>query len=132
VTHVVVFDGFCNLCAQSVRFILAHEKEPELKFAALQSAAGARLAREYGIDPADARTFILVSDGRCHVKSEAALRVARFLRMPWRLILSARIVPRMLRDRAYDVVARNRYRWWGRSEACMVPTPALSARFLDE
>ena len=131
-TDIVVFDGVCKLCARSVRFILAHERRPALMFASLQSAAGSRLAREFGFDPEDARTFVLVSAGRCYVKSEAALRVARFLRMPWRLIGVVRIFPRPLRDLAYDAVARNRYRWFGRRDACMVPSETVVKRFLDE
>jgi len=132
VTDVVVFDGTCRLCARSVQFILAHESAPTLRFASVQSRAGARLMREFGFDPADASTFVLVSDGRCHVQSDAALRVARFLRMPWRLLRGLRLVPRALRDAVYDAVARSRYRWFGRLDACMVPTPSVAARFLDE
>ncbi|MFO1317252.1 MAG: thiol-disulfide oxidoreductase DCC family protein [Burkholderiales bacterium] len=131
-TDVVVFDGVCNLCTRSVRFILAHEAQPVLMFASLQSPAGARLLRESGFDPGTVGTFVLVSDGSCHVKSDAALRVARFLRMPWRALAALRIVPRPLRDGVYDAVARNRYRWFGRTDACMVPSASVSGRFLHE
>jgi len=131
-TGVVVFDGVCNLCAHSVRFILAHEQHPALAFAPVQSIAGARLMREAGLDPEDARTFLLVSEGNAYVKSDAALRVARFLRMPWRLIAMLRVVPRPLRDLVYDIVARNRYRWFGRSDTCIVPSEAIRARFVAE
>ena len=88
--------------------------------------------REAGLDPEDARTFVLVSEGNAYVKSDAALRVARFLRMPWRLIAMLRVVPRPLRDLVYDIVARNRYRWFGRSDTCIVPSEAIRARFVAE
>ena len=131
-TDVVIFDGVCNLCAHSVKFILAHESEPKLRFVPLQSAAGARMMREYGFSPDDVKTFVLVSDGKPHVKSDAAIHVAAYLRGVWRLLGAIRAVPRPVRDWGYDVVARNRYRWFGRTESCMVPTPDIRARFIQE
>ena len=129
---VVIFDGVCNLCAHSVRFILDHESGPALRFVPLQSLAGARLMREYGFSPEDAKTFVLVAGGRSYVKSDAAIRVAGYLRGIWQWLAAVRILPRPIRDWAYDVVARNRYRWFGRTESCMVPTPELRARFIQE
>ncbi|QJR13767.1 hypothetical protein DSM104440_00557 [Usitatibacter palustris] len=122
----------CNLCAHSVKFILAHESAPTLRFVALQSPAGARLMREFGFSPEDAKTFVLVAGGRSYVKSDAAIRVAGYLRGIWRGLAAVRILPRPVRDWAYDIVARNRYRWFGRTESCMVPTPELRARFIQE
>ena len=122
----------CNLCAHSVRFILAHERGPILRFTPLQSRAGAQLMRRHGFDPEDARTFVLIADGQAHVKSDAAIRVAHYLRGAGRLLALLSIVPRPLRNWAYDAVARNRYRWFGRLDACMVPTPELRARFFEE
>nr|WP_281357050.1 thiol-disulfide oxidoreductase DCC family protein [Usitatibacter palustris] len=127
-----MFDGVCNLCAHSVKFILAHESAPTLRFVALQSPAGARLMREFGFSPEDAKTFVLVAGGRSYVKSDAAIRVAGYLRGIWRGLAAVRILPRPVRDWAYDIVARNRYRWFGRTESCMVPTPELRARFIQE
>src|SRR5579859_2107869 len=114
--NVVIFDGLCKFCAGSVNFILRHEAGPDLLFAPLQSAAGARLLREYRFDPNDARTFVLVADGVAYVKSAAAIRVCAHFRGAWRLLAAIRIVPRPLRDWAYDLFARNRYRWFGRRE----------------
>ena len=88
--------------------------------------------REFGFDPDEAKTFVLVADGRLCVKSEVAIRVSRFLRMPWRLIGVVRLVPRPLRDLVYDRVARNRYRWFGRQDVCMVPSESVAMRFLNE
>ena len=129
---LVIFDGVCNLCVGSVKFILRHEAGPELRFAPLQSATGARSIRELGFDPADARTFVLVEGDRAFVRSAAAIRVARYLRWPGRLLAVAWIGPRPVRDWAYDLVAANRYRWFGRTESCMVPTPELKRRFIDD
>lgn len=131
-SHIMIFDGVCHLCARSVKFILAHESAPTLRFVPTQSAAGAYLMREFGLSAADAKTFVLVVDGQPYVRSEAAIRVARYLKWPWRLLGGIRVLPRALRDRGYDVVARNRYRWFGRAESCMMPTPELRGRFILE
>jgi predicted DCC family thiol-disulfide oxidoreductase YuxK len=130
--NIIVFDGVCNLCASSVKFILRHERDDSLRFAPMQSPAGQRLMRQFGFDPDDVKTFVVIADGTAHVRSDAAIRIARHLRGAWRLLGGVRIVPRPLRDWAYDVVARNRYRWFGRKETCMVPTPDLRARFVEE
>ena len=91
-----------------------------------------RLMQEFGIDPTQMGTFVVIADGRAYVRSDAAIRVARFLRGTWKLLGLVSIVPRPIRDYAYDVVARNRYRWFGRHDACIVPTPELRKRFIDE
>jgi predicted DCC family thiol-disulfide oxidoreductase YuxK len=132
VRDVVIFDGVCNLCTHSVKFILAHEAEPKLRFVPLQSSAGARMLRDYGFSPEDAKTFVLVADGQAYVKSDAAIRVARYLRPGWRTLGVIRVFPRPFRDWVYDAVARNRYRWFGRTESCMVPTPEIRERFIQE
>ena len=131
-SDVVIFDGVCNLCVRSVKFIINHEADQLLRFTPLQSPAGARLLREYGFDPEDAKSFVLVANGKPYVKSDAAIRVARHLRGGWRLIGAIKIIPRPIRNWTYDVIARNRYRWFGRSEGCMVPTPELLSRFVEE
>src|SRR5689334_284888 len=129
-TDLMIFDGVCHLCTRSVKFILVHESAPTLRFVPLQSPAGARMMREFGLSVDDAKTFVLVVDGKPYVRSEAAIRVARYLWGPWRMLGGIRAIPRALRDWGYDLVARNRYRWFGRMEACMVPTPELRARFI--
>ncbi|WAC08645.1 MAG: DCC1-like thiol-disulfide oxidoreductase family protein [Thermodesulfobacteriota bacterium] len=130
--NVVIFDGVCKLCAHSVRFILNHESEPTLRFTPLQCPLGARLMRELGFNPVDAKTFILISDGRPYVKSDAVIRLARYFRQPWKLLGAIKIIPRAIRNWAYDAVARNRYRWFGQFDTCMVPPPELKARFVEE
>lgn len=130
--EVVVFDGVCNLCNRSVNFILRHESEPRLLFVPFQSAAGSRIMRQYGFSPEDVRTFILILGGKPYTKSEAAIQVSRFLRRPWSLLRALWIVPRPIRNWGYDLVANNRYRWFGRTESCMVPATELRARFIED
>lgn len=112
--------------------MLRHERDQALRFAPLQSPAGMRLMREYGIKPTQIKTFVVIADGKAYIRSDAAIRVARFLRSGWKLLGLIGIVPRPVRDYAYDVVARNRYRWFGRHETCIAPTPELRGRFIDE
>jgi predicted DCC family thiol-disulfide oxidoreductase YuxK len=130
IDDVIIFDGVCHLCSRLVKFILAHEVRPTLRFAPVQSPAGARMMREFGLSPEDAETFVLVVEGRAYVRSEAAILVARHLKYPWRLLGAIRVFPRALRNWGYDLIARNRYEWFGRSQSCMVPTENVRARFI--
>lgn len=130
--NLVIFDGVCNLCTHSVRFILQHETEPLFRFATVQSPTGSRLMRDLGLDPDDAETFVLIADGRAYLRSDAAIRIARDLRGAWRWLGAIKIVPRPLRDWVYDLVARKRYRWFGRTDECMVPTEETRARFIEK
>lgn len=129
---LVIFDGVCNLCAHSVRFILQCEADSTLHFVPLQSPAGARLLRQFEFDPEDVRTFVLIANNVVHVKSDAALDIAQHFRWPWRALTAFRIIPRLVRDWFYDRIALHRYRWFGRTEICMVPTPYLRARFIED
>ena len=128
---VILFDGVCNLCDASVRFVIDRDPEARFRFAPLESpAAAALLARHGRTLPAAPQAVLLVEDGRVWEGSDAALRIARRLRGPWRLAGALTAVPRPLREAAYRLVARNRFRWFGRRESCRVPTPELRARFL--
>ena len=130
--NVVIFDGVCKLCARSIKFILAHESKPALRFTPLQSPSGRRLMRECGLDVEDAKTFVLLANGKTYTKSDAAIQLARFLGGGWQLLGAVRLIPRPIRDWGYDFLARNRYRWFGRHDVCMIPTPELKARFIEE
>ena len=88
--------------------------------------------RQLGLDPEDAKTFVLIADGKPHVRSDAAIRVTRYFGGAWRLLGAIKIIPRPIRDWAYDIVARNRYRWFGRLDTCMVPTPEVRTRFIQD
>jgi predicted DCC family thiol-disulfide oxidoreductase YuxK len=127
---VVLFDGVCNLCNGLVAFLLPRDTERRLRFAALQSEAGRALLARHDLPTADLETVVLVEGGRAYTRSDAAIRIAELLGWPYRLATVARLVPAGLRDRVYDVVADNRYDWFGRRERCMIPDEDVSDRFL--
>ncbi len=129
---VVVFDGVCVLCSGWVGFLLERDARRELRFASVQSAAGAALLRQHGESPADPQTLLLVDGGRCYKQTDAIRRILAKLSLPWRLAGSALgWVPRRLRDWLYLRIARNRYRLFGMRETCLVPDLAVKERFLE-
>ena len=128
---VVLFDGVCNLCSGIVRFIIARDPQAHFQFAALTSAAAGRALDAARAVPPLPDSLVLIDDGVVFTRSEAALRIARRLTFPWPLAYGLIVLPRALRDWAYDLVARSRYRWFGRRDSCLVPTDAISARFLS-
>lgn len=129
---VVLFDGVCNLCNATVGFLIDRDPGALLRFTSLQGEAGAALLRAHGAraPEGDPDSVLLVEDGVVYAHSDAALRIARHLRAPWRWLWALRVVPRALRDAVYRFIARNRYRWFGKAETCRVPTKELRARFL--
>lgn len=131
---VMLYDGRCGLCAGSVQMILRHDRRGTLRFAALQSAHGAAVAQRHPeLNDVDSMVWVEPPDGgrpeRVYVRSAAALRAARYLGGIWRVALVAAVVPRAIRDAAYDFIARHRHQL--ASEACLVPTPDVRARFLE-
>jgi predicted DCC family thiol-disulfide oxidoreductase YuxK len=128
---VILFDGVCNLCNGFVQFVIARDPAGRFRFGPLQSAAAQRLIATSQIGEHGPDSVVLVEDGRVWTRSTAALRVVRHLHRPWPIAYGFIVVPRPLRDWVYDTVARNRYRWFGRRDVCMVPTPDLRKRFLD-
>ena len=128
---VLLFDGVCNLCSRLVRFVLDRDREERFRFASLQSETGRRYLAEHGL-PEDLDTMVLIEGGRAYVRSTAALRTARRLGLPWRLLYPLVLIPPFLRDPAYRLLARNRYRWFGKSDVCSIPTPDERARFLSD
>ena len=127
---VVLFDGVCNLCNATINFIIGHDRTGYFKFAPLQSETGERLMAEHGIDRIETDSVILVENGKAFTHSDAALRIARRLDGIWSWVYAFRVVPRFIRDAAYRLFARHRYRLFGRQDACMMPTPEIRARFL--
>ncbi|HEY3167972.1 MAG TPA: thiol-disulfide oxidoreductase DCC family protein [Candidatus Binatia bacterium] len=128
--NLVLFDGVCNLCTASVQFIIRHDQAAIFSFAPLQSEIGREICRTQGLDPADVQTFVLISRGRMLVRSDAAIEVVSRFGGAWKFLTILRLIPRVARDWIYSVVARNRYRWFGRTDACMIPTADVKARFL--
>jgi len=131
----ILFDGVCNLCNGFVQFIIRHDAAGQFRFAALQSEAAQALLAAHGqpLTPAalaDPASVVLVADGRVHTHSAAVLHIARRLGGPWRLAAVGWLLPGRCRDALYRYVARNRYRWFGRQESCLLPTPELRERFL--
>ncbi len=129
---VILFDGVCNLCNGAVQWIIRRDKKDIFRFAPLQSAVGAELTRNRHIDTDKVDSIVLIDPGTAwYVKSDAALEIARDLRgYQWLPVLFSWI-PVRLRDAAYDLVARNRYRVFGKKEQCMIPTPELQSKFLQ-
>lgn len=122
----------CNLCNGTVQFILDRDPSSHFHFASLQSDRGKALLVEHGITPSegDPDSVFLIEDGRIFDRSTAALRIARHLTLPWSLARVFLLVPAFLRDPFYKLIARNRYRWFGKTNECRIPTPALRARML--
>lgn len=129
---VLLFDGVCTLCNAAVDWLFRHDPEGKIRVGALQSAPGRALLAAHGRDPERLESLVLIEQGQVYMRSEAALRAARHLPPPWRALALLRAVPRPLRDALYDLVARHRYRWFGRRPTCRLPTPAERARFLEE
>lgn len=127
---IILFDGICVLCAGNARFVLRHDRRGHFRLAAVQSDAGQALCRRFGVDPDDPETMLVIEGARARRDSDAVLAIAEGLGWAWRALGVLRVVPRAWRDAAYRRIARNRYRLFGRREACWVPTPEQRARIL--
>ena len=127
---IILFDGVCNLCNSSVNFVIKRDTKNQFKFAALQSDIGASLIEKYGIDSSKTDSIILIDNNKAYIKSTAALRVAKYLNKGYPLLYGFMIVPKFVRNWVYDIVARNRYKWYGKKDSCMIPTPELKEKFL--
>jgi predicted DCC family thiol-disulfide oxidoreductase YuxK len=134
--HLILFDGVCGLCSRLVQFVLAHDRRAAFRFASLQSAIGQATVTRSGGNPLDLNSFYLVADfgtpeARALTRSDAALFVVSELGWPWKAMQSARVIPKALRDRMYDLVARYRYRVFGRYDQCQLPDPQFRSRFVE-
>jgi predicted DCC family thiol-disulfide oxidoreductase YuxK len=134
--HLVLYDGVCGLCNRLVQFLLAHDRRGVFSFAPLQGATARSMVARWGGSPDDLNSFYVCADfrtpaARVLTRSDAALFVARELGWPWHTLVVARILPRVLRDGVYDVVARSRYRIFGRSDQCLVPSAEFRSRFVE-
>ncbi len=127
---IILFDGVCNFCAWSVRFVIERDSRGLIRFTSLQSEAGKALLRQHGLDENQSDSFVFIEGGRAFTESTAALRVCKHLRWPWRWLRVCLMLPKFLRDPFYRVIAQNRYRWFGKSDSCLVPSPEIRARFL--
>jgi len=128
---IILFDGVCNFCNSSVNFIIRHDKKQRCKFAALQSDVGKMLSQKHGIDQSKIDSIILVENGNVYIKSSAILRITKNLNLLYPLLYGFIIIPKFIRDGVYDFIARNRYKWFGKKEACMIPSPEIKSRFIS-
>ena len=128
---IILFDGICNLCNNAVQFVLKHDKKKLFRFASLQSDFGKSILIKYGLPTDNFNSFVLILNGKAYTKSTAALSVAKMLSGPMKLLYGFIIVPAFIRNGVYNVIARNRYKWFGKKESCMLPSPDVAARFLN-
>lgn len=128
---IILFDGVCNLCNSSVQFVIERDSDNVYKFAALQSEIGQQLAKERGIDTSVVDSIILIEPGVAYyTKSTAALKIAQTFGGAWQLTKVLEWIPENIRNKVYDYIAKNRYKWYGQKDACMIPTPDLKSKFL--
>jgi predicted DCC family thiol-disulfide oxidoreductase YuxK len=127
---IILFDGVCNLCSGSVQFILKRDTKKQFRFASLQSSAGQELLKKFNLPANTFNSFVLVEEEKIYTRSTAALKIARQLK-GWSWLSVLRFVPKFIRDAVYNLIARNRYRWFGKKDECWVPTPELKSRFLE-
>ena len=128
---IILFDGVCNFCNAGVNFVIRQDKKNIFRFAALQSGIGQRLAEQYDLPKKDFDSFILIENGKVYNRSWAGLKVFNKLPWYWKWTQLFSIVPKTVRDAVYDFIARNRYKWFGKKEKCMIPTPKVCNRFLN-
>jgi len=130
---IVLFDGVCNLCDGAVNFIIKRDKHDIFRYASLQSEVGIQLAKDIGVDTSQLDTIILIDSSMTfYHKSTAALQIAKRLSGGYPLLSVFLILPKSLRDWVYDIIAKNRYKWFGKKDSCVIPTPKLKALFIDQ
>ena len=127
---IILFDGVCNLCNSAVNFVIKRDKKNAIQFAPLQSETALALLPGY-IQTEKMKSFLFIEQGKLYTQSTAALKVCRYLTGLWPLLYGFIIVPPLIRDGIYNWIARNRYKWFGQKNECMIPTPELQAKFLN-
>lgn len=127
---ILLFDGYCNLCNSSVQFVLNHEKKHEHLFTSLQSETGKDILKHYQIDATKIDSLVLIENNKAFIKSAAALRLTKYLKGLYPLLYAFIVVPPFIRNPIYDFIAKNRYKWFGKSDTCMMPDKNSANRFL--
>lgn len=128
--NVILYDGVCNLCNNTVHFIIRNDPEAHFKFASLQGVKGIELLQKYHLVNNTTGTIVYIKDGRAYVKSTAAFLVLKSLGWPWKILYVCIIIPKPIRDFMYDLVAKSRYRIFGKRNTCMIPTKEIQNRFI--
>jgi|SRR6218665_77657 len=126
---IVLFDGVCNFCNSLVNFAIRHDKKSKLRFATLQSLTGQQLKAQYGLGE-ETDSGVMIKNGKAYKYSDAAIQIARHLDWPAKMIYALKIFPGFIRQPVYRWIARNRYKWFGKKEECMVPTKEIRDRFI--
>ena len=129
--NIVLFDGICNLCNASVRFIIKRDRKNNFYFASLQGAAGQELLRKFNVETDQFNSFVLIEKNKIFTRSEAVLRVLKILGRGWKFLYAFIILPKFIRDGIYNLIAKNRYKWFGKKQECPMPLPEWKAKFLD-
>jgi predicted DCC family thiol-disulfide oxidoreductase YuxK len=129
--QIILFDGVCNLCNGAVQFVIKRDRWGKFNYAALQSSSGQQLLKEHHLPLTDFYSIVLIKNGKVYQKSRAALEIARGLSGLWPLLYTFIIVPSFIRNGIYNWISANRYKWFGRKDECMIPTPELKSRFLS-
>ena len=131
--QLILFDGVCNLCNSSVLYVIKRDKESKFLFAPLQSKIGETIINEFNIDTTQTDSILLFNPSKYNIysKSTAALQIAKSLSFPTKILAVFLNIPNLIRNWFYDYIAKNRYKWYGKKEFCMIPTPELKAKFLD-
>lgn len=127
---LIMFDGVCNLCNGFVNFIIVRDRENKFQFGSLQSPVVAGILKQHHYSTSDLSTVVLLENNKLYYQSTAVLKIARKLGGGWALLYGFIIIPRPIRDFIYNLVAKNRYKLFGRQDACMIPTPELRAKFV--
>ncbi|MGZ4048738.1 MAG: thiol-disulfide oxidoreductase DCC family protein [Bacteroidia bacterium] len=129
---IILFDGVCNLCNGAVQFVIKRDNKNQFLFASLQSEEGKQILEEHNFPENKINSFFLVENGKVYDRSTAALKVVKRLTGLWPLLYGFIIVPKFIRDGVYNWIAKNRYQWFGEKDECMVPTPELKTKFLNQ
>lgn len=127
---IILFDGVCNFCNSSVNKIIRHDKKNRFKFAALQSEIGKKLLKKYPIDSSKIDSIILIENNTAFIKSTAILKISKHMSGLYPLAYGFMIIPAFIRNIVYDFIAKNRYKWWGKKDNCMIPTQEVKSKFI--
>ncbi|HRG58989.1 MAG TPA: DCC1-like thiol-disulfide oxidoreductase family protein [Bacteroidia bacterium] len=129
---ILLFDGVCNLCNSSVLFVIKHDKNKLIKYASIQSKKGKILMNKFGVNELYFGSLIFIDNDKVYLKSAGALRVTKYLNGWWPLLYGLIIIPKFVRNKVYDYIAKNRYQWFGKKESCMVPSIEIKSLFIDD
>jgi predicted DCC family thiol-disulfide oxidoreductase YuxK len=130
-TAIILFDGVCNFCNSSVNFIIVHDKKNYFKFTPLQSDLGIKLLEKYNFDNSKTDSVILIENDNIYTKSTAALKISKHLNRLYSLLYILIIIPTFIRNFVYDIIAKNRYKWFGKKDSCMMPSAEIKSKFLS-